>query len=82
VGVPCITFQTAKNQLRIFEYIRKTKIGIALSEGSIEDGTLEKAIRQLSYNTRRTFSKASRKKVDCRGSQRIAAHLHRLLISL
>jgi UDP-2,4-diacetamido-2,4,6-trideoxy-beta-L-altropyranose hydrolase len=82
VGVPCITFQTAKNQLRIFEYVRKTKIGIALCESSIQDGTLEKAIRQLNYSRRRTLSKASRKKVDCRGSQRIAAQLHRLLISL
>lgn len=81
VGVPCITFQTADNQLRIFENVKKKKTGIALPEGSIDDGMLEKAIRQLNYSKRKTVSKAARKTVDCRGSQRIAAHLHRLLIN-
>jgi spore coat polysaccharide biosynthesis predicted glycosyltransferase SpsG len=82
VGIPCITFKTADNQLRIFEYAMKTKIGIALPESSIEDGTLEKAIRQMTYRKRTTISKVARETVDCKGSQRIAAHLHRLLISL
>lgn len=81
VGVPSITFQTADNQLRIFEYTKKKKTGIALPESSIDDGMLEKAIRQLDYSKRKTLSKAARKTVDGRGSQRIAAHLHRLLIN-
>ncbi len=77
VGVPCITFQTADNQLRVFEYVKKSKIGIALPE----IGMLDTAIRQLSYGRRKTLSRAARKTVDCRGSQRIAARLHRLLVA-
>lgn len=81
IGVPCITFQTAGNQQRVFEYVKKTKIGMAMGESSIDDGMLEKAIRQLNYAKRKTFSSAARKAIDCRGSLRIAAYLHRLLIA-
>jgi UDP-2,4-diacetamido-2,4,6-trideoxy-beta-L-altropyranose hydrolase len=79
VGVPCITFQTADNQLQIFEYARKKKTGIALPHGSIKDGRLEKAICQLDYSKRKALSKAARKTVDCSGAQRIAARLHKLM---
>jgi UDP-2,4-diacetamido-2,4,6-trideoxy-beta-L-altropyranose hydrolase len=75
VGVPIITFQTADNQTHIFEYVKKTKIGIALSE----TGKVGGAIKQLNYRKRRALSRSARKTVDCKGAQRIAARLHRLL---
>jgi spore coat polysaccharide biosynthesis predicted glycosyltransferase SpsG len=77
VGVPCIVFQTADNQRRIFQYVRKAGIGIALTKIEM----LEKAIGQMSYDRRSVMSRAARKVVGCEGSQRIAARLHRLLVS-
>lgn len=79
VGVPCIAFQTADNQLNIFQYIKRTRLGIALPENSINDGILDKAITQLDYGRRRALSVAMRKTVDCRGSERIATYLHKLV---
>lgn len=75
VGVPIITFQTADNQMHIFEYVKKTKIGIAMTDV----GKIEEAIKQLNYRKRKALSRSARKIVDCKGAQRIAAHLNRLL---
>ncbi len=75
VGVPLIVFQTADNQVHVFGYIKRTKIGIALRKV----GMLEKAIKQMDYNKRKALSSSARNAVDCKGAQRIAESIHRLL---
>jgi spore coat polysaccharide biosynthesis predicted glycosyltransferase SpsG len=77
VGVPFIAYQTADNQMLIFEYIKKSKIGIALPEATM----LKKVIKQLNYGKRKALYRSARRTVDCKGAQRIAMRLHKLLVA-
>ena len=73
IGVPFIVFQTASNQSLAFEYVRRTKIGIALDCDLISNGGLEREILRLNRSKREFYSGKSRKNIDCRGSERIAS---------
>lgn len=80
IGVPFIAFKTADNQLLAFNYIMRTRLGIALDRDAISNGKLEKEIRNLNKRKRELLSKKSRDNIDCRGSQRIAHKLNELAL--
>jgi UDP-2,4-diacetamido-2,4,6-trideoxy-beta-L-altropyranose hydrolase len=75
IGIPFIAFKTADNQSLAFEYIKRTKIGIALENDAISNGELEREIKGLDKYKRQSLSKNSRKNIDCKGSERIANEL-------
>jgi UDP-2,4-diacetamido-2,4,6-trideoxy-beta-L-altropyranose hydrolase len=79
IGIPFIVFQTADNQALAFEYIQRTKIGIALDNDSIRNGGLEREILALNRAKRAFYSEKSRKKIDCKGSERIAKELSKII---
>ena len=72
VGIPFICFQTADNQKHNFEYIKSTKVGVALENDALNDGRLENEIINLDSNKRQSMFIGSRRLIDCRGSDRIA----------
>lgn len=75
VGIPFITFVSALNQKKSFDYIKKRKIGIALDEECIENGILEKEISNLTFDNKMKLFIEARKTIQCNGSKRIAEKL-------
>jgi UDP-2,4-diacetamido-2,4,6-trideoxy-beta-L-altropyranose hydrolase len=81
IGIPFIVFQTADNQKLAFEYIKQTKIGITLKNDSICNGELEREIMGLDRSKREIYSGRASKNINCKGSERIANELNRIISS-
>lgn len=79
VGVPFLTIPIADNQDKVFEYVKKKKIGIALEPRSIKNGQLIKALDTLQFQIRQQYWSRSRKIICCGGAERIGRQIDRII---
>lgn len=78
-GIPFICFKTADNQKNNYEYIKSTKVGIALENNAIHDGRFESELLNLDWNKKNFMRARARQVIDCHGSDRIALRLTELI---
>jgi UDP-2,4-diacetamido-2,4,6-trideoxy-beta-L-altropyranose hydrolase len=81
IGIPFICFQTADNQKYNYDYIKNTKVGVALKNDDLYNEKLEKEILDLDLYKRQKMYIRSRRLIDCRGSDRMAIRLSELINS-
>jgi spore coat polysaccharide biosynthesis predicted glycosyltransferase SpsG len=78
-GIPFICFKTADNQKYNFDYIKNTKVGVALENDAIDNNNLESEINDLDWNKRKSLQARGRQSIDCRGAGRIASRLSEII---